>query len=89
VKKLLILLFFLPLLSFAQNIKGEVISEKTNLPIDDVNIAAFNFNTFTLTNENGEFTLRLPSNFKEKNRKFIRVDNYCQFRIKIKIKTRI
>jgi hypothetical protein len=67
VKKLLILLFFLPLLSFAQNIKGEVISEKTNLPIDDVNIAAFNFNTFTLTNENGEFTLRLPSNFKEKD----------------------
>ncbi|QOG02213.1 carboxypeptidase-like regulatory domain-containing protein [Flavobacterium sp. MDT1-60] len=66
-KKLLLLLFFLPLLSFAQNIKGEVISEKTNLPIDDVNIAAINFNTFTLTNENGEFTLKLPSNFKEKD----------------------
>ena len=64
-KKLLLLLFFLPLLSFAQNIKGEVISEKTNRPIDDVNIAALNFNT--LTNENGEFTLKLPSNFKEKD----------------------
>ena len=65
VKKLILSLVLLPLLSIAQNIKGTVVSEKTNLPVDDVNISTFNFTTTTLTNENGEFILKLPSNFKE------------------------
>ena len=66
-KNLLLFLFILPLFSLAQNFKGTVVSAKTNLPIDDVNIKALHFNTSALTNEIGEFTLKLPSNFKEKD----------------------
>ena len=66
-KLILTLLLFLPLLSISQNIRGTVVSEKTSLPLDDVNIAAVNFNATAFTNENGEFNLKLPSNFKEKD----------------------
>lgn len=66
-KNLLLTLLILPLFSFGQNFKGTVVSAKTNLPVNDVNIKTFNLSTFALTNENGEFTLKLPSTFKEKD----------------------
>lgn len=64
-KKLFVILLFVPLLSISQNIKGIVVSEKTNLPIEDTNIFALSSNTGTLTNTKGEFTLTLPARFKE------------------------
>ncbi|MBF4467466.1 kelch repeat-containing protein [Flavobacterium sp. LC2016-12] len=66
-KKLFIILLLTPLISIGQNIKGTVISEKEHLQIEDVNITALNSNAFTLTNKNGEFALKLPSNFKAKD----------------------
>ncbi|OXA77058.1 Kelch motif-containing protein [Flavobacterium aquidurense] len=66
-KKLFLLLLLTPIISIAQNIKGTVVSQKDLLQIEDVNIAALNFNVTTLTNKNGEFTLKLPSNFKTKD----------------------
>ena len=65
-KLILTLLLFLPLLSIAQNIRGTVVSEKTSLPLDDVNIAALNFNATAFTNENGEFSLKFLRILKKK-----------------------
>ncbi|TPG38094.1 carboxypeptidase-like regulatory domain-containing protein [Flavobacterium pectinovorum] len=64
-KKLLVILFLLPLVSIAQNIKGIVVSEKSGNPIADVNVFALFSNTNTLTSENGEFNFKLPNDFKE------------------------
>jgi N-acetylneuraminic acid mutarotase len=65
VKKLLLILFFLPLISIAQNIKGFVVSQKTDLPIEDTNVFALSNNIGTLTNVKGEFALKLGSKFKD------------------------
>ncbi|WP_337968852.1 kelch repeat-containing protein [uncultured Flavobacterium sp.] len=64
-KKLLLILFFLPLISIAQNIKGIVVSQKTDLPIEDTNVFALSSDIGTLTNAKGEFTLKLDSKFKD------------------------
>lgn len=64
-KKNLLILILFPLFSIAQDIKGIVISQKTNLPIDDVNVRFSNTNITSLTNEKGEFSLKPLSNLKE------------------------
>lgn len=64
-KKLLLALFFLPLVSISQNVKGIVISEKTDLPIEDTNVFALSSNIGTLTNTKGEFRLKLLTKFKD------------------------
>lgn len=65
VKKLILTLFFLPLVSIAQNINGIVVSEKTNLPIEDTNIFALSSHVGTLTSTKGEFSLKLLTEFKD------------------------
>jgi len=64
-KKTLLILVFLPLFSIAQNTHGIVVSQKTNLPIEDVNVRLFSTNILSLTNEKGEFSLKSLSNSKE------------------------
>jgi len=49
----------------AQDIKGVVISQKTNLPVDDVNVRSLSTNITGLTDEKGEFSLKYSSNFRE------------------------
>ena len=64
-KKIIIILFFLPLFLNAQNIKGIVVSTNKNLPIVDVNVNVSD-RTKTLTNDKGEFILKLPIEINEK-----------------------
>jgi len=64
-KKIQLLIFLIPLFSFTQNIKGIVLNEKENLPIKDVNVIIKRINTSTLTNEKGEFKLRIPKELLE------------------------
>ncbi|WP_369615107.1 carboxypeptidase-like regulatory domain-containing protein [Flavobacterium sp. CFS9] len=62
-KKLLLISFFLPLLSIAQNINGVVISQKDNLPLENTNIHALSSNVGTITDENGKFSIKLLSKY--------------------------
>ncbi|WP_264536509.1 carboxypeptidase-like regulatory domain-containing protein [Flavobacterium sp. N1736] len=64
-KKIFLFLVLFPLFLTAQNIKGVVISQKTNLPVEDVNVRSLNTNTIGLTNEKGQFSLKYVSNFRE------------------------
>lgn len=64
-KKILLILFLSPLLTFAQNIKGVVMNPKNNLPVEDVNITANRFNVSTLTDGKGKFTLNISSRLQE------------------------
>ncbi|GAA6764793.1 carboxypeptidase-like regulatory domain-containing protein [Flavobacterium sp. CGRL1] len=64
-KKLLLLLIFFPFLSFSQNISGTIISQKDNLPLEDTNIFALSSKTGTITNKNGEFSIKLLSKYKD------------------------
>lgn len=57
----------MPLISIGQNIKGIVISQKSGLPIEDVNIFALTTNSSALTNIKGEFTLRLVNQINDKS----------------------
>lgn len=66
-KNLYSLFLLLPLLSISQNLKGIVVSQKSNLPIEDVNITLLTYNRSILTNEKGTFNFKLPPNFKEKD----------------------
>nr|WP_199002868.1 carboxypeptidase-like regulatory domain-containing protein [Flavobacterium sp. ASV13] len=58
-KKLLLILAFLPFFSIAQTINGVIVSQKNNLPIEDTNVFAVSSKVGTITNKNGEFTLKL------------------------------
>ena len=62
-KKILLILFLTPLFSFAQNIKGVVVDQKNNLPIEDVNITIKRFNASILTDEKGKFKLSISTEF--------------------------
>lgn len=64
-KKLLLLLILLPFLSFSQNTNGTIVSQKDNLPIEGTNIFALSSKTGTITNKNGEFSIKLLSKYKE------------------------
>jgi hypothetical protein len=64
-KKTLLILLLTPLFSFAQNIKGAVMDQKNNLPIEDVNITVNRFNASTLTDEKGKFKLSFSTTFQE------------------------
>lgn len=64
-KKLFLILLLVPFFSIAQNINGIVVSQKTNLPIEDTNVFTLSNNFRTLTNEKGEFTLESVSKFKD------------------------
>jgi hypothetical protein len=64
-KKILLILFLTPLFAFAQNIKGVVMDQKNNLPIEDVNITVNRFNASTLTDEKGKFKLSFSTGFQE------------------------
>lgn len=55
------------MLSISQNIAGTVVAEKNGRPIDNANVSLFNYKTSTMTSKKGEFSLRLPSSFKEKD----------------------
>jgi len=65
VKKLLLTFILLPLFSVAQNIKGLVLSYENNLPVDNTNVLSLLSKAGTLTNEKGEFFLKLSPEFKE------------------------
>ncbi|KAF2510243.1 galactose oxidase [Flavobacterium zhairuonense] len=56
-KKLLSLLFIIPLFSNAQIISGIIKSEISNLPIEDANIYVLHAKIGTITNDKGEFSL--------------------------------
>lgn len=60
-KKLLVILFLFPLLSTAQNINGIIVSQKTNLPVENTNVFAVSSKTGTITDENGKFSLNTTS----------------------------
>ncbi|WP_264552036.1 kelch repeat-containing protein [Flavobacterium sp. N2038] len=64
-KKLLVILILFPFSLIAQNVKGIVVSQKTELPIEGVNIFDLLSNSATTTNDKGEFNLNLPNNFRE------------------------
>jgi len=63
VKKLLLILALLPFFSIAQTINGVIVSQKNNLPIEDTNVFAVSSKAGTITNKNGEFTLKLLSKY--------------------------
>ena len=53
-----------PLFSIAQSINGTIVSQQTNLPLENTNIFALSSKTGTITDENGMFSLKLLSKFK-------------------------
>lgn len=63
-KKIYLLLLLFPIIIAAQNTKGVVVTQKNNLPIEDTNIHALSSNVETLTNSNGEFSLKLSKSIK-------------------------
>ena len=64
-KKAVLLLLLLPLLSIAQSIKGIVVSKNDNLPLADVNVRSLSNNANSLTNKKGEYVLKASSNLKD------------------------
>mgnify|MGYP003583994490 CR=1 FL=1 len=64
-RKLFLLLAFFPLLSFAQNIQGIVVSQKDSFPIHHTNIFALSTKAGTITNKDGEFSINLLSKYKD------------------------
>lgn len=63
-KRLFLIFILCPLLLVAQNISGTIVSEKDNNPIENANILALSSKTATISNKNGEFSLKLLSQFK-------------------------
>lgn len=63
--KKLLLLLILPVLSFAQNINGTVFCLQTNLPIENTNVLALSSKARTITDQDGKFSLKLLSQFKD------------------------
>ncbi|WP_431244337.1 carboxypeptidase-like regulatory domain-containing protein [Flavobacterium sp. P21] len=63
-KKLFLIFVLCPLLSFAQNISGIIVSEKDNNPIENTNILALSSKTRTISDKDGKFSLQLLSQFK-------------------------
>lgn len=65
-KKLLLILVLLPLLSIAQNktYNGTIREFGTNLPIEMVSIGVENSNLGTVTNEEGKFRITVPNDTK-------------------------
>lgn len=66
-KNLFYLIIFFPFITNAQIIKGTVLSKKNKTALEDTNITSISGNFGTLTNSNGEFTLKLSSNFKDQD----------------------
>ncbi|WP_405414851.1 kelch repeat-containing protein [Maribacter sp. Asnod1-A12] len=62
--KLTLLLFFSIFTSFSQNINGKVLEVETNTPIEYVNVYLKKIKEGSITNEKGEFHLKLQSNLK-------------------------
>ncbi|OMQ09426.1 kelch repeat-containing protein [[Flexibacter] sp. ATCC 35103] len=58
-KKLALIFIFCPLLSIAQNISGTIVSQNTNLPVENTNVLALSSNIGTITNDSGKFSLQL------------------------------
>lgn len=63
-KKLHLFFALCPLLSIAQNIHGTIVSQNTNLPLENTNVSALSSKVGTITDENGQFSLKLLSKFK-------------------------
>ncbi|KQB40277.1 carboxypeptidase-like regulatory domain-containing protein [Flavobacterium aquidurense] len=64
-KKLALILIICPLLSIAQNISGTIVSQNTNLPVENTNILALSSKIGTITNENGKFSLQLLPKYND------------------------
>ena len=64
-KKLLLLLIVCPLLSFAQNIRGKVVSQQNNLPIENTNVFLVLSKAGSITNSKGEFSISILPKFKD------------------------
>jgi len=64
-KKILLFFILIPFFSVSQNISGVVISKKDNLPIENTNVFALSSKAGTITDENGKFSLKLLSQFKD------------------------
>ena len=60
-KRILILIFFIPNLMSAQTLKGTV-TDKNNLPIEAVNVSVIGKQIGSSTNEKGEYQLQLKAN---------------------------
>ena len=60
-KRILILIFFIPNLMSAQTLKG-IVTDKNNLPIEAVNVSVIGKQIGSSTNEKGEYQLQLKAN---------------------------
>ncbi len=60
-KRIFILIFFLPKLMFAQTLKG-IVTDKNNNPIEAVNVSVIGKQMGSSTNEKGEYQLNLKAN---------------------------
>ena len=60
-KRILILIFFIPNLMFAQTLKG-IVTDKNNSPIEAVNISVIGKQIGSSTNDKGEYLLQLKAN---------------------------
>ena len=60
-KRIFILIFFIPNLLFAQTLKG-IVTDKNNLPIEAVNVSVIGKQIGSSTNEKGEYQLQLKAN---------------------------
>lgn len=63
-KKILLFFILIPFFSISQNITGEVISKKDGLPIENTNVFALSSKVGTITDQNGKFSLKLLSQYK-------------------------
>jgi hypothetical protein len=63
-KKLILISVLFPAVLIAQSIKGIVISQKDNIPVENTNVFALSSKTGTITDENGKFSLNLLPEFK-------------------------
>jgi hypothetical protein len=70
-KKLLFILFLLPLFAFAQNINGTIIDTKNNQPLQDANINIKDLNISTSTNKKGKFYINISREFQENDSLYI------------------
>lgn len=64
-RKLIFIFILFPAIFIAQNIKGNVISLKDNLPVEDTNVFALSSKVGTITNESGKFSLKVHPEFKD------------------------
>lgn len=64
-RKLIFIFILFPAIFIAQNIKGNVISLKDKLPVEDTNVFALSSKVGTITNESGKFSLKVHPEFKD------------------------